>query len=349
MVTLKDIADKTGFSLSVVSRAMNPSPDQKVAEKTRGIILAAAAELGYRPNHAASLLAKGRSASIGCFMPAMVGEMVGQIVSGLSYAANRAGFAYQLYFGNSLEDYRHFIDHCRHTSVAGMITYLPANVNPARKDDEFYTMLQSLTRKSGEIIMLNCPELDLPHVQTVCIDNYHIGKVAAEHLLKHSCQRYILLTSPVDKLVSFQLGQRYDGFSETVQKNGGLLEWVSLGKRKLYEINDLSYIDRLREILQKESCIGVFVLTDYDACIVLRQLAQAGMLHLVGKEIKLIGCDNIILSACFAPTLTTVSLLDAFFALGEISMSMLLNKLIKANINVDMDRLKPQLVVRESA
>ena len=115
------------------------------------------------------------------------------------------------------------------------------------------------------------------------------------------------------------------------------------------KLDDLSYIDRLREILQKESCIGVFVLTDYDACIVLRQLAQAGMLHLVGKEIKLIGCDNIILSACFAPTLTTVSLLDAFFALGEISMSMLLNKLIKANINVDMDRLKPQLVVRESA
>ena len=138
MVTLKDIANKTGFSLSVVSRAMNPSPDQKVAEKTREIILATAAELGYRPNHAASLLAKGMSTAIGCFMPAMVGEMVGQIVSGLSYAANQAGFAYQLYFGNSLEDYRHFIDHCQHTSAAGMISYLPANVDPCNKNDEFY-------------------------------------------------------------------------------------------------------------------------------------------------------------------------------------------------------------------
>ena len=189
----------------------------------------------------------------------------------------------------------------------------------------------------------------MPHVQTVCIDNYHIGKVEAEHLLKQQCQRYVLLTIPQDKLASFQLEQRYGGFAETVHKNGGLLEWVNLGKRKIYEINDLSYIDRLREILKKDSSIGVFVLTDYDAFIVLRQLAQAGLLHLVGKTIKLIGCDNIILSECAAPTLTTVSLREPFFALGEISMSMLLNKLIKANINVDMTRLKPQLVIRESA
>ena len=155
MVTLKDIANKTGFSLSVVSRAMNPSPDQKVAEKTREIILATAAELGYRPNHAASLLAKGMSTAIGCFMPAMVGEMVGQIVSGLSYAANQAGFAYQLYFGNSLEDYRHFIDHCQHTSAAGMISYLPANVDPCNKNDEFYTQYEDIQREVNAYLEYN--------------------------------------------------------------------------------------------------------------------------------------------------------------------------------------------------
>lgn len=349
MVTLKDIAVKTGFSVSVVSRAMNPSPDQKVADKTREVIMNTAREMGYRPNHAASLLAKGRSAAIGCFMPVMVGEMVGRIVDGLSHVANQAGFAYQIYFGNSLDDYRRFIDHCQHTSAAGMITYLPGGVVAGRQNSEFYDMLRSLTGNSGEIIMLNCPDLELPHVQTVCIDNYYIGQLAAQYLMDQGCRKCVLVSGCIDKYVSFQLWQRDEGFAGTVLANKGHFERIAHKINRDYSSTDTAFIARLQEMLKTDSPVGLFVLTDYEACVVYRQLAEQNMQHLIGKTIKIIGCDNIIVSALLEPGLTTVSLLEPFFALGEISMSMLLNKLVKANLPVDMERLKPQLVIRGSA
>ncbi|MBE6379657.1 MAG: LacI family transcriptional regulator [Lentisphaerae bacterium] len=348
MVTLKDIAQKTGFSLSVVSRAMNPAPDQKVAERSREIILAAAADLGYRPNQAARLLAKGRSASIGCFLPAMVGELVGKIVEGLSKAANQNGFAYQIYFGNSLEDYRHFIDHCRHTASTGMISYLPWDIYVDKENDSFYRMLASLPVNSSEIILLNCPDLNLPHVQTICIDNYHAGKIAAEHLIKRQCSCCVLLAGNF-AIETYQLSLRSNGFIETVTAHGCKYEQVLLNNKRGYQPNDDAHIDKLLDLLKKYSDIGVFLQTDYTACVFYSQLQQRNLQHLIGKEIKVIGCDNIFAGALLTPSLTTVSLLEPFAALGEVSMATLLNKLVKADMTVDWNRLKPQLVIRESA
>ena len=349
MVTLKDIAEKTGFSLSVVSRAMNPRPDQKVAEKSRKIILAAANELGYRPNLAASLLAKGHSTSIGCFLPLNVGEMVGRMVSGLADTANAAGIAYNIYFGNSIEDYRQFINYCRHISSAGMITYLPANImhDPAGK--EFYNMICNLTDKSGEVVLLNCPEIDLPHVQTICIDNNLIGSMVAEYLMSKNCDDYVLMTSPVNNKSSYQMIQRCNGFLQTLAGHGIRGEYVVPGEYDYYRIKSTRCIDELRRRLDDGKTVGIFMLTDYEALSLYWALVKAQLHHLIGKSIKIVGCDNIMNSSIAAPALTTVSLLDSFYALGEISMKMLLNKLLKMQLPINMSLLKPQLVVRDSA
>lgn len=349
MVTLKDIAEKTGFSLSVVSRAMNPHPDQKVAEKSRMRILAAAAELGYRPNLAASLLAKGHSTSIGCFLPSSVGEMVGRIVNGLADTANAAGIAYNIYFGNSLEDYRQFINCCRHVSSAGMITYLPANaaLEPAGK--EFYDMIRDLTDKSGEVVLLNCPEVDLPHVQTLCIDNSLIGSMAAEYLMSKNCDDYLLVTSPLERKSSYQMIQRCNGFLQTLEQYGKRGEYFAPGEYDYYRIKNMRRTAELQQRLDAGKTVGIFLLTDYEALSFYWVLVEENLHHLIGKSIKIMGCDNIINSRIATPPLTTISLLKPFYALGEISMKMLLNKLLKTQLEIDTSLLKPQLIVRDSA
>ncbi len=65
MGTIYDLAKKTGFSITTVSKALNNYKD--VSEKTRAKILQAAAEMDYLPNaHAHSRYRQrshGRSAS----------------------------------------------------------------------------------------------------------------------------------------------------------------------------------------------------------------------------------------------------------------------------------------------
>ena len=111
MVKLQDIADKTGFSLAVVSRALNPRPDQKVAARSAAIIRKAAEELGYRPNQAARLLAKGAGPAIGIFLPQAEagGALILSLVAGLTGTANRFGFACNFYFGLREEEYLAFL------------------------------------------------------------------------------------------------------------------------------------------------------------------------------------------------------------------------------------------------
>ena len=58
-VTLKDLAEKTGVSVNTVSHALAGKTD--ISAATRDRVLAAAAELGYIRNRAASGLRSGKS------------------------------------------------------------------------------------------------------------------------------------------------------------------------------------------------------------------------------------------------------------------------------------------------
>jgi 2'-5' RNA ligase len=58
-VTLKDVANKVGFSVTTVSRALGGYDD--VAEETRRLIVRTAKEMGYRPNIMARRLQKQRT------------------------------------------------------------------------------------------------------------------------------------------------------------------------------------------------------------------------------------------------------------------------------------------------
>lgn len=62
LATLQDVADRTGYSINTVSRALKDLPI--VTEKTRRVIQDTAREMGYVPNRAARALRYGRSHTI---------------------------------------------------------------------------------------------------------------------------------------------------------------------------------------------------------------------------------------------------------------------------------------------
>ena len=60
-VTLKDIAEKTGFSINTVSLALK---GQRVSEETRDLIMKTAEEMGYIGNALASSMRSGLTGTI---------------------------------------------------------------------------------------------------------------------------------------------------------------------------------------------------------------------------------------------------------------------------------------------
>ena len=68
-VKLRDVARQAGVHPATASRALNPETRLLVSEETAKRVLAAATELGYRPNAVARSLRTRRSHTVGVLIP----------------------------------------------------------------------------------------------------------------------------------------------------------------------------------------------------------------------------------------------------------------------------------------
>ena len=89
-VTIKDVAAVVGLSPSTVSRAFG-RPD-KVDEMTRRRIIAAADELGYRPNLAARAQYTGRTQCLGVILPDLENPFFAGVLKGIESAGDALGY-----------------------------------------------------------------------------------------------------------------------------------------------------------------------------------------------------------------------------------------------------------------
>ncbi|GCF95065.1 LacI family transcriptional regulator [Enterococcus florum] len=85
MANIRDIAKRTGYSVSMVSRVINQHP--YVDETKRQEILAVMKELNYVPNHTAQNLSYGKTKNIGVIVPFVNHPYYERIVKGVTQAA----------------------------------------------------------------------------------------------------------------------------------------------------------------------------------------------------------------------------------------------------------------------
>src|SRR5690242_16632059 len=76
MASIGDVAKRAGVSLGTASRAINGNP--AVSPQLRERVLAAAAELDYRPNALARALRSSRTHSLGLIVPDVTNPFFGE-------------------------------------------------------------------------------------------------------------------------------------------------------------------------------------------------------------------------------------------------------------------------------
>ncbi len=91
--TMRDVARAAGVSVATVSHVVNDKPGARIGEDARRRVLAAVAELGYRPNALAKTLSEGGSRFIGLVADAIATTpFAGQIIHGAQDEAWRHGY-----------------------------------------------------------------------------------------------------------------------------------------------------------------------------------------------------------------------------------------------------------------
>ena len=88
---LKDIAERTGFSVNTVSLALRDSA--RIPEETRLIIREAAAALNYAPNHVAKSLVSRETKTVGLVLTDITNPMLTQVAQAIELGLAERGYS----------------------------------------------------------------------------------------------------------------------------------------------------------------------------------------------------------------------------------------------------------------
>jgi len=317
MITIKDIAKELNLSHSVVSRALNPNPDAnaRVSAATKQLIEETAQKLGFRRNRIAEFMKRGRSATIGVFLPEYSNRLIADLMIGISETAAEHGFPLNFYFGLSYKSYAGFINENIRNPSSGIISY-PFKLNST---DKIGKLFQKYVSGGGKAILLNAATQKAT-VPVLYMDEIAGTRAAADCLLAHQCRHY---------LVTRTFEPRYREF----------MSYMAPHHPKDIDAADLHAI--LRQYRGKT--FGVFATTDEDAMHCLRHIRQAGLTP--GQDVMLVGYDDLQLTALTDPPLTTIH--QPFRAEGRRAVEKLIN-VIYGN-NEPHEPVTPYIVKRETA
>lgn len=279
MVSIKDIAKKAGVSISTVSYALNGS--SKVTDETSARILAIAQELNYIPNAAARTLKKRESKILGVFLTDFKGDVYGDLLDGMKEMANAQG--YDLIVLSGKQSHRMLPERM----IDGAIV-----LDHAFDSEE----LLEYADRTHKIVVLD-RELKHRNINQVLLDNKAGAALATEYLIEQGHRKLYIVTGPED---SYDSNQRMKAVKQTLDREAQV-EWTEIpGDFKK------SGGEKAAEIILKEfkEPVGVFCLNDEMAIGLSNRIADTELV--IGKDIHLIGFDNIELARYMQPRLATI-------------------------------------------
>jgi LacI family transcriptional regulator len=293
-VTIKDIAERCGVSVSTVSRVLNNHPDVSAANRER--VLAVVQELHYVPNNSARDLVKPAADSIGLVVRGVGNPFFTGIIRAMERMITEAGYTMVLHQIQSGEDeLRAGAELARSKRLLGLILlggcfdYTPEQT--ASLGVPFVCC--TYTNSFGT--------LDRMEYSSVSIDDEQAAYRAVRLLTDHGHRKIgVILESVRDHSIS-QL--RYKGYCQALQDAGIPLDPELVEETVTYEMAD-GYRGMERLLERRDDFTAVFVISDAMAVAAIKALHDHG--KRVPEDCSVVAIDGIDMSAYTVPTLTTL-------------------------------------------
>ncbi|MHB9139007.1 MAG: LacI family DNA-binding transcriptional regulator [Victivallaceae bacterium] len=332
MLTLREIALASGYSIAVVSRVLSSCPHEeaRVAEKTRLHIREVALRLGYRPNRGAEFLKRGGSPVIAVYMPDNAEAQPAELIKGISMEAGLNSFPLSFFYNSTNGGFQNFIRESIELNNSGVIA-CPS----FQFDEQVAEMVGMYCDHGGRMVVINnLGRCSAKTLISIDIDDFGGGMMAAERLLFRGCKRFLTFSNQ-----SFPL--RHEGFCRKIEETGKTPEVIA----SIREFDIEKIVSMLLAMHQNKSNmpIGIFATSDREAVEILTMLARSRVK--VGRDFLIIGYGNQYLSAHVHPGLTTIAL--PLFAAGQSAVNKLAALIYKKE--AENEQLAPKLIIRESA
>ncbi|NOY49601.1 MAG: LacI family transcriptional regulator [Chlorobi bacterium] len=331
-VTIKDIAEKLGISVSTVSRALKDHPD--ISLKTRQAVKELAKLLGYKPNLIALNLKHSKTNTIGLIVPEVEHHFFSKIINGIEEVAYENN--YNVLVVQSNESYMREVLNTQ-TLIANRVDGVLVSFS---KETQDYSHFQQMVDYEIPMVFFDRVIEDF-HADGVVVDDYSGAFSAVNHLISRGCRRIAIYSSPQHMLIG---KNRFEGYKDALEKNG-----LTFNRDLVYACDTIDSAMKIsRSVLKKQDRPdGIFAVNDLTAIGVMKVAKHLGIR--VPEDLKVVGFENSRSSTISEPELTSV---DQFgYNLGKKSAELLLKRIKEGTYDYEPIRLKlkTELIVRGSS
>jgi DNA-binding LacI/PurR family transcriptional regulator len=285
-----ELATKSGFSVSTVSKALNHTG--RISEATREKILKVASELNYIPSYHAKVLSLNKSWLIGIIYSDNLGigfshPHFSVILEGFKQEAEKEGYEITFINRNMGNRSMTYLEFCRYRQVEGV----------------FIVNYYSLSKQVPQLIESGLPlvssDAGFDDIPTITSNDILGGVLATQYLYDLGHKKIDHIAGP-SYTISAQ--HRKKGFLQVINEHHGIVS-------NIYEANNYSiedgYQQALKIIEKNDLPTAIFVAGDWMALGVIQALKEHDIR--VPEDISIIGYDDLDFLKYSQPALTTVS------------------------------------------
>src|ERR1700687_204232 len=342
-VTMKDVANLSGFSPATVSIVLNNAPLARyIAPATKKKIEEAARKLGYRPNAMARFLRSKRTNSVGVMFFDITDPFCTPILRGIENSLYQASYLPLMADSHNQRDrFERYLEMLLDRHVEALIVvanWLFVDIH----------LLADFSKRNIPAATIGW-ELPGDTVSSVMVDNEAGGRLALEHLYQLGHRKIAFIRGPkmlIDSAPRWRGIQKF-AHSAGLEIDAALVQQLpdSFDPNSGFE-GGYRFTEELLQ--RKKRFTALMAFDDLTALGAIRALTKAGVK--VPENCSVVGFDDVLLSSLSAPSLTTVR--QPLEAMGNLAVNIVMEGvnagLEKRDWNISRHKMNPELVIRDS-
>ena len=309
-MTIKDLAEKTGYSVATISRVLNNHAN--VSPKARDEITRAVEESGFQLNTNAKQL-KQTAHSILMVVKGTSNELFGEMVETIQNLVAQTQYPlYVDYMDEDNNEVLHAIQLCREKKPLGIL-FLGGNSQNFLKDFDKIQIPCVLVSNDAS-------GLPFQNLSSVCTDDRQAACCAMNSLIALGHRKFVIVGG--DREISDTGRLRYEGCIQAFQSHG-----IEFDEELDYRGVRFSYqegYDATQQLIASgRSFTALFAEADVIAIGAIRALHNNGLR--VPQDVSVMGFDGLPLGSFMVPQLSTVA--QSAQAMAQRSVSILIDRI----------------------
>jgi len=289
-VTLKDISDDTGFSVSTVSRAVRGKG--RISQPNRKKIIASARKLGYPLPENGRFQNRDKTLSLAVITNFKTGEFYASFFNGFIEAVSDREMNISLFsVGPDVEMINNMIGEVRSLGYSGAVMFIPQ-----LKEEQYHRILQD---KPKDFPIISCSNIDNSVLDTVTFDAYQGATFVSKHFYSQGFRKLGIIEGPYEMP---EARFRTNGFTDFIKQTGDAeISWLFAG-----DYTHESGIEAFKNFHQhSEKPEAIFAANDAKALGFIETARKEGFK--IPQDIALAGYDNLPACKYHYPKITSVN------------------------------------------